>query len=251
MLSNFFFKLADTILKPLCRAASFDGTDNLPIEFLGCAASNGVPQSSRRNVHIYLRLGYTFAVRPCHAVPRGIVWTYLNFRVDGATSLKNFQFFYPKAAISPLLSYTFFFTSGLFHRAISQSGTALAPWVITPRMLAKNRTNALGILTGCPLTSSELLVTCLREIPAEELLHVYPRFYVILDLIIFYPVRVHFFRILSLFFWENCEHGEWVPATESVIKSYVKNFPYIMIAGRCILLVYCCFHIQYQYHSPT
>ncbi len=55
---DFFLKLADTILKPLIhhmpRAASFDGTDNLLIEFLGRAASNGMPQPSRRNVHIYL-----------------------------------------------------------------------------------------------------------------------------------------------------------------------------------------------------
>lgn len=68
---------------------------------------------------------------------------------------------------------------GLFHRAISQSGSAIAPWVITAPMLARNRTNVLGILTGCPLTSSELLVRCLRDLPAEELLKVYPKFYVI------------------------------------------------------------------------
>ncbi len=43
---DFFLKLADTILRPLRCTASFDGTDNLPIEFLGCAASNGMPQLS-------------------------------------------------------------------------------------------------------------------------------------------------------------------------------------------------------------
>lgn len=69
-------------------------------------------------------------------------------------------------------------SQGLFHRAISQSGSAIAPWVITAPMLARNRTNVLGILTGCPLTSSELLVRCLRDLPAEELLKVYPKFYI-------------------------------------------------------------------------
>ncbi len=54
------------------------GTDNLPIKFLGHAASNGMPQPSRRNIHIYLWHGATFALRPCHCVPCGIVWTYLN-----------------------------------------------------------------------------------------------------------------------------------------------------------------------------
>ncbi len=62
----------------ICHTASFDGTDNLPIEFLGRAASNGMPQPSRCNIHIYLGHGTTFAARPCRCVPRGIVWTYLN-----------------------------------------------------------------------------------------------------------------------------------------------------------------------------
>ncbi len=51
-----------------CHVAFFDGTNNLPIEFLGCAASNGMSQPSRCNVHIYLRHGVTFAAQPCHAV---------------------------------------------------------------------------------------------------------------------------------------------------------------------------------------
>ncbi len=78
--SDFFLKLADTILKPLliiCRAASFDGTDNLPIKFLDGAASNSMPQPSRCNVHIYLWHGATFAAQPCRCVLRSIVWTYL------------------------------------------------------------------------------------------------------------------------------------------------------------------------------
>ncbi len=41
----------------------------MPIKFLGHAASNGMPQPSRHNVHIYLRPGATFAVWTCHAVP--------------------------------------------------------------------------------------------------------------------------------------------------------------------------------------
>ncbi len=42
----FFFKWLIPFWNPLfikCRTASFDGTDNLPIEFLGHAASNGMP----------------------------------------------------------------------------------------------------------------------------------------------------------------------------------------------------------------
>ncbi len=53
----------------ICCAASFDGTDNLPIEFLGRAASNGMSQPSWRNVHIYLWHAVTFAARPCRTLP--------------------------------------------------------------------------------------------------------------------------------------------------------------------------------------
>ncbi len=51
----FFSKWLILFWNPLpiiCRAASFDGTDKLPIEFLGRTASNGMPQPSRRNIHI-------------------------------------------------------------------------------------------------------------------------------------------------------------------------------------------------------
>ncbi len=48
--------------------SSYAATNNLLIEFLGCATSNGMLQPSRRNVHIYLRHGTTFAARPCRTV---------------------------------------------------------------------------------------------------------------------------------------------------------------------------------------
>ncbi len=57
------------LLLIICRAASFNGTDNLPIEFLSRAASNGMPQPSRRNVHIYLWHSATFAAWPCRTLP--------------------------------------------------------------------------------------------------------------------------------------------------------------------------------------
>ncbi len=57
-----------------CRAASFDGTNNLLIKFLDHAASNSMLQPSRRNIHIYLRHGATFAVRPCCDVTLCAVW---------------------------------------------------------------------------------------------------------------------------------------------------------------------------------
>ncbi len=62
-------KSVDEKLWHQCRTASFEGTDNLPIEFLGHAASNGMPQPSRCNVHIFLQHGATFAAWPCRTVP--------------------------------------------------------------------------------------------------------------------------------------------------------------------------------------
>ncbi len=62
-------KSVDEQLRHQCHVASFDGTDSLPIEFLGHAASNGILQPSRRNAHIYLRHGVTFDAWSCRAVP--------------------------------------------------------------------------------------------------------------------------------------------------------------------------------------
>ncbi len=62
----------------ICRAASFDETDNLPIKFLGRAASNGMPQPRRHNVHIYLWHGATFAARPWCPVPLCAAWHSVN-----------------------------------------------------------------------------------------------------------------------------------------------------------------------------
>ncbi len=84
----FFSKWLIPFWKPLliiCHAASFDGTDNLLIEFLGRAASNGRSQPSARNIHIYLWHGATFAALCCF-VPRGIVWTYLKMTPDRSHS---------------------------------------------------------------------------------------------------------------------------------------------------------------------
>ncbi len=52
----------------ICHVASFDGTNNFPIKFLGCAASNDMSQPSRCNIHIYLWHGATFAIRPYHTL---------------------------------------------------------------------------------------------------------------------------------------------------------------------------------------
>lgn len=77
---------------------------------------------------------------------------------------------------------------GLFHAAISQSGTALGMWAWTPRAIAQRRANILGELSWCSTESSEALVNCLKKLSPEELALAHHKFYVSSALI--FRVRV-------------------------------------------------------------
>ncbi|GFG30819.1 hypothetical protein Cfor_10881 [Coptotermes formosanus] len=60
---------------------------------------------------------------------------------------------------------------GLFHRAISQSGTALSPWASVRGTTARERAFKLGNLLGCKnkaLEDTEQLIKCIRRKPAKE-----------------------------------------------------------------------------------
>lgn len=73
---------------------------------------------------------------------------------------------------------------GLFQRAISQSGTALALWArLTPAM-ARRRFVTFGILAGCSPVPTQVLVDCLRKIPAEEIVLITQKYYVILFILL-------------------------------------------------------------------
>jgi len=62
-------------------------------------------------------------------------------------------------------------SSGLFHKALSQSGTALKPWALSsdPSRQAYN----FGKKFNCPSNSSQELVSCLRGIDAKKLVQVH------------------------------------------------------------------------------
>ncbi|XP_018572851.1 venom carboxylesterase-6 [Anoplophora glabripennis] len=66
-------------------------------------------------------------------------------------------------------------SNGLFVRGISQSGTALAPWVI--RKKALERAKKLAVLVGCPDSPSEELKKCLKGKPATTLYRQLTHFY--------------------------------------------------------------------------
>lgn len=57
---------------------------------------------------------------------------------------------------------------GLFSRAISQSGTALSPWALVKN--PRGQAFDLGKKLGCPVDSSKMMVECLKDLPAEDIL---------------------------------------------------------------------------------
>jgi len=59
-------------------------------------------------------------------------------------------------------------SEGLFHRAISMSGSALCWWANLPKQ--ERTARKLGIAMKCPLTSSEDMVECLRNKPAKDIM---------------------------------------------------------------------------------
>nr|CAD7459869.1 unnamed protein product [Timema tahoe] len=75
--------------------------------------------------------------------------------------------------ISPL-------SRGLFHRAISQSGTALCPFAYAPGGTSKHQAEKLAVLLDCPTNSSEALVSCLRKKEASEIIETDYAFWLII-----------------------------------------------------------------------
>lgn len=62
--------------------------------------------------------------------------------------------------------------TGLFHKAIMESASALNLWSVTPPGLAKRRASLVSTVTGCPENPNEM-VECLRRVPATVLVDVY------------------------------------------------------------------------------
>ncbi|XP_011149322.1 venom carboxylesterase-6-like [Harpegnathos saltator] len=60
-------------------------------------------------------------------------------------------------------------SQGLFHRAISQSGTSHCPWTLTKPGFAKEKAKVLGERLNCPTGSSKELIACLRTKSATDI----------------------------------------------------------------------------------
>ena len=59
--------------------------------------------------------------------------------------------------------------TGLFHRSISQSGTATCSWALTPKGRPKALAEQVAGLFDCPANTSKDLISCLRKQDAYKL----------------------------------------------------------------------------------
>lgn len=70
---------------------------------------------------------------------------------------------------------------GLFHRAIAQSGTSLAPWgAVAHKGVAKERAKKLGEILNCPHNNENNLkpmIDCLRKASAKDITEAFYDFF--------------------------------------------------------------------------
>jgi hypothetical protein len=59
--------------------------------------------------------------------------------------------------------------TGLFHRSISQSGTATCPWVVKRKGIPKAIAEQVAGLFDCPAPPSKNFISCLRKQDAYNL----------------------------------------------------------------------------------
>ena len=65
-------------------------------------------------------------------------------------------------------------STGLFHRSISQSGTATCPWVVKCKGVPKVIAEQVAGLFHCPAHPSKDLISCLRKQDANKLYNADP-----------------------------------------------------------------------------
>lgn len=84
--------------------------------------------------------------------------------------------------------------TGLFHRAISQSGSALCPWGMMKR--PKWRAQLQAVLVGCPSAPSQELVKCLQTKDAYDIIETFPKHFVSIALATFREDILNLFVII-------------------------------------------------------
>lgn len=66
--------------------------------------------------------------------------------------------------------------TGLFHRYITESGSALTLWAYRPRAAYASRAFQLGEYVGCLNDTTDSLVDCLRTIPGSDITDIQGQF---------------------------------------------------------------------------
>ncbi|XP_052896237.1 venom carboxylesterase-6-like [Anopheles moucheti] len=74
---------------------------------------------------------------------------------------------YSAGSASVHLHYLSPLSSGLFSSGIGHSGSALNPWVFAERSIEK--AIRIGAVLGCPTRTTQALLSCLRKVPAEDI----------------------------------------------------------------------------------
>lgn len=67
-------------------------------------------------------------------------------------------------------------SKGLFHRAVSFSGSALSPWAFMTK--PKAQAMRLGTILGCPTNSTLALVNCLKSLDANTIVNAHTEIHV-------------------------------------------------------------------------
>lgn len=99
-------------------------------------------------------------------------------------------------------------SKGLFHKAILQSGTPLCRWAVAPPGLIRKRTEAVAVIAGCHFNTSEEILNCLKQLPANYIVELHNKFveWIIHPCVIFPPVV------------ESCDSNQ---------ESFLCNHPFI------------------------
>ncbi|XP_060847593.1 juvenile hormone esterase-like isoform X1 [Rhopalosiphum padi] len=67
-------------------------------------------------------------------------------------------------------------SKGLFHKAILQSGTPMCRWAVSPPGLIRKRTEAVATIAGCHFNTSEEILSCLKQLPANYIVELHNKF---------------------------------------------------------------------------
>uniref|UniRef100_T1HHT2 Carboxylic ester hydrolase n=1 Tax=Rhodnius prolixus TaxID=13249 RepID=T1HHT2_RHOPR len=65
---------------------------------------------------------------------------------------------------------------GLFHKAVSQSGTAVSCWVTVPPGVARSQAIHLAKQLNCSVNSSQMILDCLKTKNAYEMVELYTEY---------------------------------------------------------------------------